>query len=214
MRSSSLSVDTAYKLDYLAWRLFSPGDDVAKRLQNPLEAANKLVGGRCYEAELICHMYKAFGTKALPKLRGRFSLSVLILVQFVYLPHVIRRELIHSCTRNVDGMVVIANFDAASTMFRETGKLKTSVARSPIASHLWTQRDILLYYAKEETVSQQEAAAAADAAANALRGLRCASRRSIDLLNRQKCADDDEISIVPSRKLGVPSRGEPTKWYR
>ena len=38
-------------------------------------------------------------------------------------------------------------------------------------------------------MSQQEAAAAADAAANALRGLRRAGRRSIDLLNRQICAD-------------------------
>ena len=63
-------------VDYLAWRLFSPegrrGDAIT---QSPLLAASKLVGGRCYEAELICHMYKAFGTKSLPKLRGRFSFT-------------------------------------------------------------------------------------------------------------------------------------------
>ena len=64
-------------VDYLAWRLFSPegrrGDKAPA--QGSLEAAKKLVGGRCYEAELICHMYKTFGTKALPKLRGQYSFS-------------------------------------------------------------------------------------------------------------------------------------------
>ena len=199
-------------VDYLAWRLFSPEGRRGEAItQNPLEAANKLVGGRCYEAELICHMFKAFGTKALPKLRGRFSFvcfdsrSVRV---FAARDPSGTYPLMYG--RNVDGTVVIANFDAASTMFREMANSKLQAV--PAGCFIYGHRGIYPQrYAKEETVSQQEAAAAAGAAANALRGLRCASRRSIDLLNRQKCADDDEISIVPSRKLGVPSRGEPSQ---
>ena len=68
-RSNSLLLRAPHNVDYLAWRLFSPegrrGDSIA---QNPLEAASKLIGGRCYEAELICHMYKTFGTKSLPNI--------------------------------------------------------------------------------------------------------------------------------------------------
>ena len=67
-------------VDYLAWRLFSPegrrGDDLEKRAHaDPLEAAHTLVGGRCYEAELVCHVYKTFGTHCLPKLRGKFAFT-------------------------------------------------------------------------------------------------------------------------------------------
>ena len=63
-------------VDYLAWRLFSDEGRRGDRVPSALEAARHLVGGRCYEAELVCHLYKAFGTKALPKLRGKFAFVV------------------------------------------------------------------------------------------------------------------------------------------
>ena len=110
-------------VDYLAWRLFSAegraGDQLTRRHASPLEAAKTLVGGRCYEAELVCHMYKTFGTKALPKLRGQFSFvcfdarSVRV---FAARDPSGTYPLLYG--RDESGAVVVANFESAERMFR------------------------------------------------------------------------------------------------
>ena len=118
-------------VDYLAWRLFSPegrrGDSIS---QNPLEAASKLIGGRCYEAELICHMYKTFGTKSLPKLRGKFSFSCFdarSVRVFAARDPSGTYPLLYG--RDGSGTVVVANFESAKEML-DGGKLQPVPAGS------------------------------------------------------------------------------------
>ena len=110
-------------VDYLAWRLFSPegrrGDQMRQHHANPLEAASALVGGRCYEAELICHMYKTFGTKALPKLRGEFAFACFdarSVRVFAARDPSGTYPLLYG--RDDDGTVVVANFDGAAEVLR------------------------------------------------------------------------------------------------
>mmetsp|Transcript_20034 Transcript_20034/g.49835 ORF Transcript_20034/g.49835 Transcript_20034/m.49835 type:complete len:570 (-) Transcript_20034:535-2244(-) len=158
-------------VDYLAWRLFSPEGRRGDRLpQSPLEAASKLTGGRCYEAELVCHMYKTFGTKSLPKLRGRFSFACFdarSVRVFAARDPSGTYPLLYG--RDADGTVVVANFDSAAKILQGDGALEQVPAGCFIYGHrgIAPQR-----YAKDEAASLAEAAAAAGAAANALRGLR------------------------------------------
>ena len=193
-------------VDYLAWRLFSPeGRRGEKITQSPLEAASKLVGGRCYEAELVCHMYKAFGTKSLPKLRGKFSFvcfdsrSVRV---FAARDPSGTYPLMYG--RDVDGTVVIANFESASAIFKEITSPKLQVV--PAGCFIYGHRGVHPQrYANEETVSQMEAAEAADAAANALRGLKLGGRRSVEQPNRRTCAEGNKFSMVPNTEFSDPS---------
>ena len=139
-------------VDYLAWRLFSPegrrGDSIA---QNPLEAASKLIGGRCYEAELICHMYKTFGTKSLPKLRGKFSFSCFdarSVRVFAARDPSGTYPLLYG--RDGMGTVVVANFESAKEML-DGGKFQPVPAGCFIYGHrgISPQR-----YAKDMASSQ------------------------------------------------------------
>lgn len=187
-------------VDYLAWRLFSPegrrGDAIT---QSPLLAASKLVGGRCYEAELICHMYKAFGTKSLPKLRGRFSFTCFdsrSVRVFAARDPSVTYPLMYG--RDIDGTVVIANFNSA-LMMRNVSSSELLVV--PAGCFIYGHRRIAPQrYANDETVSQIEAAAAADAAANALRGLTIIGRRRDD-----NSVDNGKSSLSRSPASGYAS---------
>ena len=194
-------------VDYLAWRLFSPegrrGDSIT---QSPLEAASKLIGGRCYEAELICHMYKTFGTKALPKLRGQFSFACFdarSVRVFAARDPSGTYPLLYG--RDSEGTVVVGNFESAKDIL-SNGAIDSVPAGCFIYGHrgISPQR-----YAKDEAAAQKEAAAAADAAANALRGLRVA-RKSIDHGDRRRrsldVSDSARSSGEWSRQNGGNSR--------
>ena len=192
-------------VDYLAWRLFSPEGRRGEAItQSPLLAASKLVGGRCYEAELICHMYKAFGTKSLPKLRGRFSFACFdsrSVRVFAARDPSGTYPLMYG--RDVDGTVVIANFDSANAMFRSVRSSKLNVV--PAGCFIYGHRRITPQrYANDEAVSQIEAAAAADAAANALRGLTIISRKFDDT------SFVDEKSGISKAQEGGCASGDPT----
>lgn len=198
-------------VDYLAWRLFSPegrrGDSIA---QNPLEAASKLIGGRCYEAELICHMYKTFGTKSLPKLRGKFSFSCFdarSVRVFAARDPSGTYPLLYG--RDGMGTVVVANFESAKEML-DGGKFQPVPAGCFIYGHrgISPQR-----YAKDMASSQLQAAAAADAAANALRGLKVHGRKSIDGGERRKSLESNSSrrnSRLQWRQSGEDSGTTPT----
>ena len=186
-------------VDYLAWRLFSAegraGDALSKcRHKSPLEAASALVGGRCYEAELVCHMYKAFGTKALPKLRGQFSFvcfdarSVRV---FAARDPSGTYPLLYG--RDETGAVVVANFESAERMFDSSATLNphqttSSPARAkssllkpvPAGCFIYGHRGISPQrFAKDEASAKKLASVTSDAVADALRGLRV-GRRSLD----------------------------------
>ena len=179
-------------VDYLAWRLFSAegraGDALSKcRHKSPLEAASALVGGRCYEAELVCHMYKAFGTKALPKLRGQFSFvcfdarSVRV---FAARDPSGTYPLLYG--RDETGAVVVANFESAERMFetKPTNDLQTSHFQKlkpvPAGCFIYGHRGISPQrFAKDEASAKKLASVTSDAVADALRGLRV-GRRSMD----------------------------------
>ena len=179
-------------VDYLAWRLFSAegraGDALSKcRHKSPLEAASALVGGRCYEAELVCHMYKAFGTKALPKLRGQFSFvcfdarSVRV---FAARDPSGTYPLLYG--RDETGAVVVANFESAERMFetKPTNDLQTSHFQKlkpvPAGCFIYGHRGISPQrFAKDEASAKKLASVTSDAVADALRGLRV-GRRSLD----------------------------------
>ena len=189
-------------VDYLAWRLFSPegrrGDQMRQHHANPLEAASALVGGRCYEAELICHMYKTFGTKALPKLRGEFAFACFdarSVRVFAARDPSGTYPLLYG--RDDDGTVVVANFDGAAEVLRrdrgeadddetaEEGEERRGetpkLAPVPAGCFIYGHRGVAPQrYAKDELASKKAASAAADAAANALRGLRATRRSSVD----------------------------------
>lgn len=193
-------------VDYLAWRLFSPEGRRGDRImQSPLEAASKLIGGRCYEAELICHMYKTFGTKSLPKLRGQFSFACFdarsVRVFAARDPSGTYPLLFG---RDDEGTVVVANFEAAKDIL-SGGTMRAVPAGCFIYGHrgIAPQR-----YAKDEAVSQMEAAAAADAAANALRGLKV-GRKSMDVTtdgHRRSVDVDESANTSSSRPSGEWSR--------
>lgn len=185
-------------VDYLAWRLFSAegraGDSLSRRHKSPLEAASALVGGRCYEAELVCHMYKAFGTKALPKLRGQFSFvcfdarSVRV---FAARDPSGTYPLLYG--RDESGAVVVANFESAERMFDSSATLNphqttSSPARAkssllkpvPAGCFIYGHRGISPQrFAKDEASAKKLASVTSDAVADALRGLRV-GRRSLD----------------------------------
>ena len=105
-------------VDYLAWRLFHPDGRRGEDLKSsPLEAAKTLVGGRCYEAELICHVYRHFGVQCLPKLRGEYAFAC-------YDARTVRVFAARDASgkfqlkfgRGIDGTVVVSNFDGASEL--------------------------------------------------------------------------------------------------
>jgi len=175
-------------VDYLAWRLFS---DEGRRGESApataLEAARQLVGGRCYEAELVCHLYKTFGTKALPKLRGKFafvcydSKSVRV---FAARDASGEYELKYA-RDEVDGTVVVANFDGASAITPS----KQPMLDVPPGCYIYGHRSITPNrFAKTVEERSSELAAAAAAAAIALRGLNVKSRRSQDVTRRSSDA--------------------------
>lgn len=193
-------------VDYLAWRLFSPEGRRGDRItQSPLEAASKLIGGRCYEAELICHMYKTFGTKALPKLRGQFSFTCFdarSVRVFAARDPSGTYPLLYG--RDAEGTVVVSNFESAKEIL-SNGDLGLVPAGCFIYGHrgISPQR-----YAKDEAASQKEAAAAADAAANALRGLKV-GRKSVDGGDgRRRSLDVSDSATVES------SRRSSGEWSR
>tara|TARA_B110000977_G_scaffold108959_1_gene141714 strand:- start:1315 stop:2925 length:1611 start_codon:yes stop_codon:yes gene_type:complete len=182
-------------VDYLAWRLFSAegrrGDTFASN-QSPVEAANKLIGGRCYEAELVCHMYKAFGTKALPKLRGQFSFACFdarTVRVFAARDPSGTYPLMYG--RADDGTVVVANFQSADQLLGgdgDTGDGKYSVPLDTPNNLLSVPAGCFIYghrgikpqrYAKDVVEAKKQQSEASDAVANALRGLKV-GRRSLD----------------------------------
>jgi hypothetical protein len=183
-------------VDYLAWRLFSAegraGDQLTRRHASPLEAAKTLVGGRCYEAELVCHMYKTFGTKALPKLRGQFSFvcfdarSVRV---FAARDPSGTYPLLYG--RDESGAVVVANFESAERMFRVSDQHDASHHQAkesaqpllkpvPAGCFIYGHRGVSpRRFAKDEASAKKLASVTSDAVADALRGLRV-GRRSLD----------------------------------
>ena len=177
-------------VDYLAWRLFSAegrrGDALSRQHKSLLEAASALIGGRCYEAELVCHMYKAFGTKALPKLRGQFSFvcfdarSVRV---FAARDPSGTYPLLYG--RDGSGTVVVANFESAERMLesveRDAENAKTRLLKPvPAGCFIYGHRGVSpRRFAKDEASAKKLASVTSDAVADALRGLRV-GRRSLD----------------------------------
>jgi hypothetical protein len=180
-------------VDYLAWRLFSAegrrGDSLSRQHASPLEAASALIGGRCYEAELVCHMYKTFGTKALPKLRGQFSFvcfdarSVRV---FAARDPSGTYPLMYG--RDQSGTVVVANFESAERVFAESTESSVDAARVqksflksvPAGCFIYGHRGITPQrFAKDEASAKKLISKTSDAVANALRGLRV-NRKSLD----------------------------------
>ena len=84
---------------------------------DPLEAAHTLVGGRCYEAELVCHVYKTFGMHCLPKLRGKFAFTCYdARTVRVFAARDASGEFPLKYGRGADGTVVVSNFEGASEL--------------------------------------------------------------------------------------------------
>ena len=156
-------------VDYLAWRLFSDEGRRGDRVPSALEAARHLVGGRCYEAELVCHLYKAFGTKALPKLRGKFAFVVFDSLSVrVFAARDISGEYELKFARDEHGTVIVSNFDGASELLPSKGEMSDL----PPGCYLYGHRSISPNrFAKTVAEKSSELAAAAAAAERALRGL-------------------------------------------
>jgi len=169
-------------VDYLAWRLFSDEGRRGDTAPSALEAARQLVGGRCYEAELVCHLYKTFGTKALPKLRGRFAFVVFDSKSVrVFAARDVSGEYELKYTRDDDGTVIVANFDGASELLPS----KRSMSEVPPGCYIYGHRSISPNrFAKTIAEKSSELAAAAAAAERALRGLNVKSRRSLNVTAR------------------------------
>lgn len=219
-------------VDYLAWRLFSAegrrGDSFTPQQTETgrTEASDKeLIGGRCYEAELVCHMYKAFGTKALPKLRGKFSFvcfDARTVRVFAARDPSGTYPLLYG--RGGDGTVVVANFQSASALLRVDSEMKVNTENEsdaldesgvntelhdtheglqpvPAGCFIYGHRGIKPQrYAKDGEVAKKQHAAASDAVANALRGLRV-GRRSLD--GRKSL--DGGVSSGRTVPVGTPS---------
>ena len=165
-------------VDYLAWRLFSDEGRRGESAPTVLEAARQLVGGRCYEAELVCHLYKTFGTKALPKLRGKFAFVVFDSKSVrVFAARDVSGEYDLKFARDDDGTVVVANFDGA----REMMPTKRDLLELPPGCYVYGHRNMVPNrFAKTVAEKSSELAAAVAAAERALRGLNVKSRRSHD----------------------------------
>ena len=212
-------------VDYLAWRLFSAegrrGDALSRQHKSLLEAASALIGGRCYEAELVCHMYKAFGTKALPKLRGQFSFvcfdarSVRV---FAARDPSGTYPLLYG--RDESGAVVVANFESAERMFEigqraldddapaTTAKPPRRLLKPvPAGCFIYGHRGIEPQrFAKDEASAKKQASKTSDAVANALRGLRV-SRRSLDARARPADSNRRRSMDAPSPHVSPPAPG-------
>ena len=214
-------------VDYLAWRLFSAegraGDQLTRRHASPLEAAKTLVGGRCYEAELVCHMYKTFGTKALPKLRGQFSFvcfdarSVRV---FAARDPSGTYPLLYG--RDESGAVVVANFESAERMFRVSDQHDASHHQAkesaqpllkpvPAGCFIYGHRGVSpRRFAKDEASAKKLATVTSDAVADALRGLRVGrrsldGRKSLDS-SRRRSMDAPQASSSPPNSSAAWSR--------
>ena len=208
-------------VDYLAWRLFSAegrrGDALSRQHKSLLEAASALIGGRCYEAELVCHMYKAFGTKALPKLRGQFSFvcfdarSVRV---FAARDPSGTYPLLYG--RDGSGTVVIANFESAERMLesveRDAENAKTRLLKPvPAGCFIYGHRGIAPQrFAKDEASAKKQEKKTSDAVANALRGLRVGrrsldGRKSLDS-SRRRSMDAPQASSSPPNSSAAWSR--------
>ena len=146
-------------VDYLAWRLFSDEGRRGDRVPSALEAARHLVGGRCYEAELVCHLYKAFGTKALPKLRGKFAFVVFDSLSVrVFAARDISGEYELKFARDEHGTVIVSNFDGASELLPSKGEMSDL----PPGCYLYGHRSISPNrFAKTVAEKSSELAAAA-----------------------------------------------------
>ena len=174
-------------VDYLAWRLFSPegrrGDDLRKgENADPLEAAKSLVGGRCYEAELICHVYKTFGTHCLPKLRGKFAFTVYdARTVRVFAARDASGEFLLKYGRGADGTVVVSNFEGASELLPEDGSgmevNPPDLEDLPAGTYIYGHRSLIpRRFERTEETKSKEIEAAHDAVAAALKGIDLAKR--------------------------------------
>ena len=174
-------------VDYLAWRLFSPegrrGDDLRKgENADPLEAAKSLVGGRCYEAELICHVYKTFGTHCLPKLRGRFAFTVYdARTVRVFAARDASGEFLLKYGRGADGTVVVSNFEGASELLPEDASgmevNPPDLEDLPAGTYIYGHRSLIpRRFERTEETKSKEIEAAHDAVAAALKGIDLAKR--------------------------------------
>jgi len=163
-------------VDYLAWRLFSDEGRRGDRAPSALEAARQLVGGRCYEAELVCHLYKTFGTKALPKLRGKFAFVVFDSKSVrVFAARDVSGDYDLKFAKDDDGTVIVSNFDGASELMPS----KRGMSDVPPGCYVYGHRSISPNrFAKTLAEKSSELAAAVAAAERALRGLNVKSRRS------------------------------------
>jgi len=183
-------------VDYLAWRLFSDegrrGDSAPA---SALEAARQLIGGRCYEAELVCHLYKTFGTKALPKLRGKFAFVCYDSKSVrVFAARDASGEYDLKYARDeLDGTVVVSNFDGAS----EITPSKQYMLDVPPGCYIYGHRSITpSRFAKTFEEKSAELAAAEAAAAIALRGINIKSRRSQDVSRVRESIDEERESHI------------------
>ena len=181
-------------VDYLAWRLFSPegrrGDDLEKRAHaDPLEAAHTLVGGRFYEAELVCHVYKTFGTHCLPKLRGKFAFTCYdARTVRVFAARDASGEFPLKYGRGADGTVVVSNFEGASELLPEdTSGMEVSPPEFedlPAGTYIYGHRSLIpRRFERTEETRTKEIEAAHDAVAAALKGIdlgKKAGRKSLD----------------------------------
>ena len=183
-------------VDYLAWRLFS--DEGRRGDSAPacaLEAARQLIGGRCYEAELVCHLYKTFGTKALPKLRGKFAFVCYDSKSVrVFAARDASGEYDLKYARDeLDGTVVVSNFDGAS----EITPSKQDMLDVPPGCYIYGHRSITpSRFAKTFEEKSSELAAAEAAAAIALRGINIKSRRSQDVSRVRESIDEERESYI------------------
>ena len=191
--------------DYLAWRLFSPegrrGEDltttttttnanyISNTIANPLEATKKLIGGKCYEAELICHMYKQFGSQCLPKLRGKFAFACYdARTVRVFAARDASGEFALKFGRGADGTVVVSNFDGANELLPQDQsgmELKPQKFEDlPAGTYIYGHRSLIpRRFERTEETKAKEIDAAHDAVAEALRGIDLAKksgRKSFD----------------------------------
>lgn len=180
-------------VDYLAWRLFSPegrrGDELKKANMDPLEAAHTLVGGRCYEAELVCHVYKTFGMHCLPKLRGKFAFTCYdARTVRVFAARDASGEFPLKYGRGADGTVVVSNFEGASELLpKDASGMEMNPPEFidvPAGTYIYGHRSLMpRRFERTEETKTKEIEAAHDAVAAALKGIDLAKksgRKSLD----------------------------------
>lgn len=188
-------------VDYLAWRLFSDEGRRGESAPSALEAARQLVGGRCFEAELVCHLYKTFGTKALPKLRGKFAFVVFDSKSVrVFAARDVSGEYDLKYARDDDGTVVVANFSGASEMLPS----RRDLSEIPPGCYVYGHRNMVpSRFAKTLAEKSSELAAAAAAATRALRGLNVKSRRPLDVRRISSDHYEHEDVLCDDRKRAL-----------